>query len=61
LLLSPRPPLERVGRGLFGLSLSPLAAMLALVAQISLRGEGGDDCLGYTVIARPPGARPAKA
>jgi SAM-dependent methyltransferase len=38
-------------RGL-GLCLSPLLAILALVGNLSLRGPGGDDCLGYTLIAR---------
>jgi SAM-dependent methyltransferase len=35
-----------------GILLLPLVALLALVADISLRFDGGDDCLGYTVTAR---------
>jgi hypothetical protein len=29
----------------------PLFVLLALIANLSLRGRGGDDCLGYTVFA----------
>ncbi|MBO9534569.1 MAG: class I SAM-dependent methyltransferase [Solirubrobacteraceae bacterium] len=29
----------------------PLVAVLAAVGQVSLRGQGGDDCLGWTVLA----------
>ena len=36
---------------LVGLVFLPLFLLLALVANISLRGPGGDDCLGYTVFA----------
>jgi SAM-dependent methyltransferase len=35
-----------------GVALSPLVVALAAIGQASLRGEGGDDCLGYTVLAR---------
>jgi hypothetical protein len=28
-----------------------LFTLLAVVANLSLRGRGGDDCLGYTVFA----------
>jgi SAM-dependent methyltransferase len=43
---------------LLGIVAFPLVPFLALVGQISLRGEGGDDCLGYTVIAcRPTDSR----
>lgn len=34
-----------------GLIFVPLFLLLALVANISLHGAGGDDCLGYTVLA----------
>jgi len=35
----------------------PLFVALAVIGNWSLRGEGGDDCLGYTVTAtRPPRA-----
>jgi SAM-dependent methyltransferase len=36
---------------LVGLLFLPLFLLLALVANLSLRGSGGDDCLGYTVFA----------
>ena len=35
-----------------GLLLSPVILVLALVAKLSLLGRGGDDCLGYTVLAQ---------
>jgi SAM-dependent methyltransferase len=34
-----------------GVGASPLFVFLAAVANLSLRAEGGDDCLGYTVLA----------
>lgn len=37
---------------LVALPLIPLFATLALIGNVSLRGSGGDDCLGYTVAAR---------
>jgi SAM-dependent methyltransferase len=37
-----------------GLALSPLLAASVAVARLSLRRDGGDDCLGYTVLARRP-------
>jgi SAM-dependent methyltransferase len=42
---------------LAALPLLPALVVLAGIAQVSLRGRGGDDCLGYTVLAkrRPPG------
>jgi len=39
-------------RQLFGLILAPLLVIVALIGQGSLRRQGGDDCLGYTVFAR---------
>ena len=36
---------------LVGLLLLPLFVLLAMIANLSLRGSGGDDCLGYTVFA----------
>lgn len=36
---------------LIGVTLLPVFILLATVANASLRGRGGDDCLGYTVIA----------
>ena len=41
-------------RRLAGAPLLPLFATLAVVANASLRAEGGDDCLGYTVLATRP-------
>jgi hypothetical protein len=29
----------------------PLFVLLAVIANLSLSGSGGDDCLGYTVLA----------
>ena len=40
-----------------GLMLSPLLVPLALVAHLSLRCRGGDDCLGYTALARRCGKK----
>ncbi len=37
-----------------GLVLSPLLAACVIVARASLLRDGGDDCLGYTVLARAP-------
>jgi SAM-dependent methyltransferase len=34
-----------------GIALSPLLAASTIVARLSLRRDGGDDCLGYTVLA----------
>jgi SAM-dependent methyltransferase len=36
---------------LVGLVFLPLFLLLALIANLSLRSSGGDDCLGYTVLA----------
>ena len=36
---------------LIGLLFSPLLLILAVVANLSLLGRGGDDCLGYTAVA----------
>ncbi|HTV20591.1 MAG TPA: class I SAM-dependent methyltransferase [Polyangiaceae bacterium] len=44
---------------LAGASTLPLFVSLALTANLSLRAEGGDDCLGYTVLARRPNQRGA--
>jgi len=40
-----------VGPRLLGLVFVPALIVLAIVANLSLRAEGGDDCLGYTVVA----------
>jgi SAM-dependent methyltransferase len=39
---------------LLGIAALPLLPLLALLGQVSLRFEGGDDCLGYTVVAQRP-------
>jgi SAM-dependent methyltransferase len=39
-------------RRLVGLVLSPVVVVLAGLGNLSLRGKGGDDCLGYTALAR---------
>jgi SAM-dependent methyltransferase len=39
-------------RRIAGIVLSPLLLSLALIANLSLLGPGGDDCLGYTAMAR---------
>jgi SAM-dependent methyltransferase len=38
-------------RRIAGFLALPVAGLLALLGQISLRSEGGDDCLGWTVTA----------
>jgi SAM-dependent methyltransferase len=44
-------PLRSLFLRLLGLSTLPLLLPLAVIANLSLRGQGGDDCLGYTVLA----------
>lgn len=39
-------------RRMIGIALSPLLLPLALASHWSLRSSGGDDCLGYTVLAK---------
>jgi hypothetical protein len=34
-----------------GLLLSPILVASAVIANVSMRGKGDDDCLGYTVLA----------
>lgn len=41
-----------------GVLLSPIVVLLAAVANVSLRGRGGEDCLGYTVLATRPARIP---
>ena len=49
-------PRARVARRVAGVAASPLLLALAAVANVSLRRDGGDDCLGYTAFAvRPAG------
>jgi SAM-dependent methyltransferase len=42
---------KRIALRALGIVMLPFLAMLALVANLSLLFDGGDDCLGYTVIA----------
>lgn len=47
------PPTGGFGpRRLAAVLLSPLVAALAVIGHASLRGDGGDDCLGWTVTAQ---------
>jgi SAM-dependent methyltransferase len=48
-------PLQALPTRLAGASTLPLFVTLALIANLSLRAGGGDDCLGYTVLAERPG------
>jgi SAM-dependent methyltransferase len=41
-------------RRMAGVPATPLFALMAVVANVSLRFDGGDDCLGYTVLADRP-------
>jgi SAM-dependent methyltransferase len=45
---------RRIARRAAGVAASPLLLALAAVANVSLRRDGGDDCLGYTAIAVRP-------
>ncbi|HZZ43701.1 MAG TPA: class I SAM-dependent methyltransferase [Tepidisphaeraceae bacterium] len=51
LILSPAPIAVRFFRLVLGLVLAPGAVPLCVLANLSLFGRGGDDCLGYTVLA----------
>jgi hypothetical protein len=53
LLLMPQTAskISRLLLRLAGLVFLPLFVLLAVVANLSLHGHGGDDCLGYTVLA----------
>jgi SAM-dependent methyltransferase len=48
-----------VARRLVALLFSPLVLSLATVAHLSLRGDGGDDCLGWTATATATLTAPA--
>jgi len=48
---SPRGAVLTVLRRLLGCILAPFLLLLALVGNWSLRGGGGNDCLGYTAVA----------
>jgi SAM-dependent methyltransferase len=55
LLFAPRTGRGTVVRATVGLACAPLVLLLAIVANATLRRRGGDDTLGYTVIADLPG------
>ncbi len=55
LFVKKHAPVVTIARRLLGLTLSPLLFLLACVANASLRGGGGDDCLGYTALATRTG------
>jgi SAM-dependent methyltransferase len=63
LLPQRKKSLVRIALRAAGLLTSPILVLLAGIAAISLRGQGGDDCLGYTVVAekahRPRSLSPA--
>jgi SAM-dependent methyltransferase len=44
--------IQNLLRRILGLCMSPLLVLLAIIGNLSLRGAGGDDCLGYTVLAQ---------
>jgi SAM-dependent methyltransferase len=44
--------LKAWARRLVGIPFVPLFVLLAIVGNVSLRSAGGDDCLGYTVLAK---------
>jgi SAM-dependent methyltransferase len=39
---------------LVGFLFGPVFVLLAIIGNVSLRGDGGDDCLGYTALAGKP-------
>ena len=41
----------RWGLQLLGLVVSPVLLLFAIIGNVSMRRHGGDDCLGYTVLA----------
>jgi SAM-dependent methyltransferase len=59
LLLMPqaKPPLAAFTLRLLSVPFVPLFLILAVIGQISLLGQGGDDCLGYTLVATRAGDR----
>jgi hypothetical protein len=40
---------------ILGLCLAPALVFFAVLANVSLLGRGGNDCLGYTIIAQRAG------
>jgi SAM-dependent methyltransferase len=55
-LLMPQrlPPRAALARRLLAAPLAPAFVALAVIANASLSAQGGDDCLGYTVLAERP-------
>jgi SAM-dependent methyltransferase len=51
LLPQGKSPLASLTLRLAGILFLPLFFLLAICGNLSLRGAGGDDCLGYTVVA----------
>ena len=47
-----------IGR-IAGILLLPVLALVALIANLTLRADWGDDCIGYTVTATRPAQEPA--
>jgi SAM-dependent methyltransferase len=45
-------PIGRWTRRLLATPLIPLLVILAATGNLTLRGRGGDDCLGYTVLSK---------
>jgi SAM-dependent methyltransferase len=56
LLPQTRSPLKGLVLRTVGLFTLPLFVMLAIIGNLSLRTAGGDDCIGYTVLAMKPPA-----
>jgi len=54
LLLMPqdKSPVVGVALRIIGIPFIPLFVLLGCIGNMSLWGQGGDDCLGYTVLAR---------
>lgn len=50
-----RPAPRKWGARVCGVVLSPLLVGLAIIGGWSLRSRGGNDCLGYTLLASFPG------
>lgn len=46
--------LFKIVLGMIGCTLIPFLVVLASIGQLSLWSRGGNDCLGYTIIARRP-------
>jgi SAM-dependent methyltransferase len=62
LLLPQHPaPIRRWMLRLLGLVTVPIVLFLAALGHVSLRSQGGDDCLGYTLLAERDGRRMSKA